>query len=778
MAIIKRNLITPISISIYTLAIILYYLNQLRDALFLSSVITLNIILAIIQEARARNALKKLELLSAPRAKLLHENGSIEEVTYDQVAQGQHIILRLGDEIPADGEVVSSEGFEVNEGIMTGESAPIEKYIGDKVYAASSVVAGSATMSVTAVGSDTRAGIMTSSLKRYQPTLTPIQHSISTAITYLTYGALFLAVLILIVYGRAGHNAVLIVRTISAAAVSIVPEGLLLASTLLLAYGSIRLSRAKVLPQKLSAIEAMALLDVLAVDKTGTLTTDEISFEGFEKFHDANENIDQLIGIASREANSGSETGEAIIAGFALSKGYKVIEKLPFSSVRKMSGVKFTYQGAVYGVMIGAPEYIYELAPVGNEQARQVKDLERKGKRVIAVALTTKADVSLKKPDGAAWKAQGVIILKNELRQGVQKTVDYLQNNGVRIKVISGDSPETVKFVSENAGINFQGKVITGSKLRTMSKVEFKKAAMSNDIFARVLPEQKERLVKVFKEFGYFTGMVGDGVNDALALKKSDLGVAMYSGAAATRRVADIVLTDNSFNSLPLGMRVGNRIIQAIEIVATLFFHRIILGAILLIFTLLLGYIYPFDPRHITFINIFLVTLPTITLTLFPPSPRQRISPKYFWQDTLISVIPIAVLSGLITVAAYTWLTSVYPTNVHGVSTTTVIIATFFGIYLVFLIPKMFDVKYTKKTRLAALFYVVAILAVVIPSFGLRIARDFFEFSTPVWRNAWPLIILIFTTAVMQWFIADQAGKRIRERSVLPSGVVTKQSAG
>lgn len=762
--IIRRNFISPIVIAILILATILLILNEPRDAWFLSTVIIVNTLLAIVQEIRAERVLKKLELMSAPSAHRLRSDGSTEDIMFDKLVIGDIIRLGLGDEIPADGEIITSEGLEADEGILTGESAPVEKPNKSIAYAASAVVAGGATMKVTAVGADTKVGAMASTLKRYQPVLTPFQLSIARAITWLTFGALGLAVLIFIVYYLSGQDAVLIFKTIASAAVVIVPEGLLLASSLLLAYGSLKLAQAKVLPQKLAAIEAMALLDILCVDKTGTLTSDKIKFEKLETFDNDEPHIANFVSIVANETSGGSNTGEAIIAGLAASDHYKILQLLAFSSGRKMSGVKVSYGGKKYSIIVGAPEYVGKLATLSSTQKQRVDVLTNEGKRVLLVALFKDTNTSLKALKQDSGRATGLVILSNELRQGVEKTVRYLQQNGVSLRVISGDNPNTVRYVASLAGINNHHKILTGDELKDISKKDWDKTVAQTTIFARVLPEQKERLVETFKRLGSFTGMIGDGVNDALALKKADLGVAMYAGAVATRRIADIVLLDNSFNSLPLGMRLGNKIMQAIEIIATLFFHKIIFGLVLILITLAFGLVYPFEPRHITFMNILLVTVPTIMWTLFTPSPRHRLSPRHFWRDTLVAVAPIAILSGIMITSAYALLNIMHPTDTHGVSTTTVIIATFFGIYLVFIVPRMFDVRNNRKAQLARILYILTVILIIIPSFELSFIRDFFNFSMPAVRNTWPLLIMIFGTAILQWIIATNAGKRLKNR--------------
>jgi len=764
LAIVRRNFISPLVITILALAIILLILKEPRDAWFISIVLMVNTLLAVVQEVRAQLALKKLELMSAPRARRILPSGETEDVMFDQLAIGNKIQIQSGDEVPADGDISDSSGLEVDESILTGESASIEKKNREMVYAASTVVAGSATIRVSAVGLGTKAGSMTSILRRYEPQLTPLQIAISRAITWLTYGALGLAILIFVIYSLSGNNAVLIFKTITSAAVTIIPEGLLLASSLLLAFGSLRLAQAKVLPQKLAAIEAMALLNVLCVDKTGTLTSDEITFEELELFKDDDQPVAELISILAIETGKGNTTSSAIISGLPKVKDYEVLEVMAFSSVRKMSGIKVKYGSKIYTIFMGAPEFLNELAPLSSTQKIRVAGLASEGKRIIYVAVFENTSTSIKELIPGSGRAIGLVVLSNELREGVKKTVRYLQKNGVSIRVISGDNPDTVRYITKMAGILNHHKALTGAKLQEISDADWDDKVADTTIFARVLPEQKERLIETFKRLGNFTGMVGDGVNDALAIKKSDLGVVMFAGASATRRVADIVLLNNSFNSLPMGMKLGNRIIQAIELIAVLFFHKIIYGVVLLLCTFILGVIYPFEPRHITFLNMFLVTAPTIMWTLFTPSPMHRLSPKMFWQDTLRAVAPIAVLSGLTVTVSYMVLHMLNPSQPGGVTTMTVIVATFFGIYLVFLAPRMFYVKNTRKSRLAFLLYSLTIVLIVLPSFGINFIRDFFNFTYPAYNGFLPVMAMIIAISILQLIIASKAGYRFRSR--------------
>lgn len=789
--IIKRNLLSPIVLAIFLLAGALIYVREYRDAWFISVVIVVNSLIGIVQEIRAKRVLHRLELMSAPRARVLRD-GQAVEVPYDSLVVGDEIILRAGDELPADATVIASKGLELNESMLTGESAAVEKAVGDTVLAATTVLAGEGTARVTAVGDQTKAGAISQVLKRYKPELTPLQMAIWRAITFLTYGAIVLAALIFIVYYFSGDDVVIILKTITSAAVTVVPEGLLLASSLLLAFGSLRLAQAKVLPQKLAAIEAMALLNLLAVDKTGTLTSDEVTLERVvafdemgvstnsatatsEKLHaarpvvarvpDFSESaVASLAALIAHETSGGNITGQAILAEITPPKHADIIEVMAFSSARKMAGVRAKVDGTVRTLMMGAPEFVAKLAPVDAMLQRQLDEWADSGLRVLMLAEFDDETMKLKDlPDGSG-RAIGAVILRNSLRDGVIDTVKFLQEQGVVIRVISGDNPRTVQHIARQAGIANPDKAILGSALAGLSDKAFDKAADEHTIFARVLPEQKERLIAHFKQSGKFTGMVGDGVNDALALKKSDLGVAMYAGAPASRRVADIILLNNSFTSLPIGMKLGNRIMQAIEVIATLFFHKIIYGVVLLLSTMLVGLNYPYAPRHITFLNIFLVTMPTIMWTLFPPRPRHRVNPAHFWRDTLQAVAPIALLTGLTVAFTYWSGVTLHPHQAAEAATMTVLTATFFGIYLVFLVGPMLGVILDKRAHLARTLYMAGVLFVTLVSFGVGPLRQFFDFTVPNIALLWPGIAVVVIVALAQWCLARRVGKKLITR--------------
>lgn len=762
--IVRRNLMSPIVIAIFLLALALLYAGERRDAWFISVVIAVNTVIGVVQEVRAKYALKQLELMSAPRARLVRGD-EVVEVMYDALQVGDEILLEAGDELPADGVVLSARGLEVNESMLTGESASIDKKKHDEVYAATTVIAGSARVRVTAVGYATKAGAISATLKQYTPRLTPLQQAIQNAITFLTYCAIVLSLLVFARYHIAGFESVRILKTIITSAITIVPEGLLLASSLLLAFGSLKLAQAKVLPQKLSAIEAMALLNILCTDKTGTLTSDEITLERVEPFGSGNEPVKQLAAMVAHETSGGNATGQAIITALDLPYEYTVDDILAFSSARKFAGVRARVDGRVRTLIMGAPEYVARMAPLSTTEQQQIEKWTDDGLRVLLLAEFDDNNTPLKSLKPGSGRPLAVVLLRNLLRDGVVDTVAFLQRQGVNIRVISGDNPRTVQYVARAAGINNPDTAITGAELAELDEPAFATAADQHTIFARVLPEQKERLIAHFSQQNHqFTGMVGDGVNDALALKKADLGVAMYAGAPASRRVADIILLNNSFNSLPLGMRLGNQIMQAIEVIATLFFHKIIYGLVLLAVTLVLGVIHPYAPRHITFLNIFLVTMPTIMWTLFPPRSHHRINPHNFWRDTLGAVTPIALVSGAAVSITYLMLRVMQPHDQDTVSTMTVLVATFFGVYLVFLVGPMLGVVLDRRAKTARMLYIAAALLVASTSFAVPLLRRFFDFTIPTLAMIGPVAGVVVIAALLQWHLARRAGKIYQNR--------------
>ncbi|HYG83839.1 MAG TPA: HAD-IC family P-type ATPase [Verrucomicrobiae bacterium] len=761
--ILRRNLVNPLVISIAILAVGLLLLNELRDAWFISVVITINVTLAIIQEIRARRALRKLEILTAPKAVVL-KDGQKTTVAVEAVRRGDVVEVIAGDQLPADGTVVASHGLECDESLLTGEARTVVKQPGDAVFAGSVAVAGSARVKVTAVGVETRAGTMTAHLKRYEPQNTPLQRRIALTIQILTYIAIGLSIVVLTVYLAQDLGLVAALKTITSGTIGVIPEGLLLASTLLLAFGAVKLAQQQVLPQKLSAIEAMALLDDLCVDKTGTLTSDTMQLESIVPFTGTKDQINAYVRTLAHEASGNNATGKAMLSAVGSAELLPVSEVLAFSSERKLSAVKLPDNSVI---MMGAPEIVTKNLRLSKKQTDEIDQRVEKGLRVMLLVRAPRVHGSIRESSvlkAANFAPVGLIVLSNALRQNARETVGFLQKRGVRLRVISGDNPKTVQTVAEQAGISGAEKVITGPELEKLPGSAWQQTVEDTVVFARVLPEQKQQIIKALQARGSFVGMVGDGVNDALALKQANLSVAMFAGAAASRRVADIILLNNAFTSLPIGMRLGNRIMQAIELIASLFFHKIIYGILLLLASLVLHLPYPFLPRHLTFMNIFLVTLPSVLWTIFPPETDKRIDPRRFWKHTLFVMLPLASLSFIGILSTYLWLHNVLPGGTLGVAqqaqTITVLMTTLFGVGMVFLVPWLLAVPASKNIHRMRLLYSAGVFLVALVVFAVEPLRSFLDFTAPM--PQFMLVPLLFTALTIgaQLFLA----KKLRQQ--------------
>ena len=765
--IIFRQLTTPIFVITLVLASILLALGERQDALFVMSVVTFNISLGIFQELRARATLRKLELMNQPKARLI--SGDKEVLIDYQTLKPQNLIaLQAGDEVPADIKITKTNGLECDESILTGESKPVKKQVGDLLYASTVITSGTAQALVVAVGEDTKTGQMSAKLKSYDPQLSPLQASISRAIQYLTVVAVAVGVAFFFIYITNDASMARTIEVVTTATMNAVPEGLLLASTVFLAYGSLRLSKAQVLPQKISAIESLALVDLICLDKTGTLTSPQISLHRFETWsvegaRVSAKNLQKLVAALAKEAGSNNSTSQAILSALPapLAFNYILRQTLNFSSERKLSAIKVVYRLKEYNVMMGAPEYVESVAPSSAAMQRRLTALQDDGLRVVQVALFPKG-TDLESETLSGGRSVALVSLSNELRSGVIETIEFMQQQQISVRIISGDNSSTVQFIAKKAGIKNSDKIMTGSELANLKGKKWDEVVRKTTIFARVLPDQKEKIIATFKRLGFYTAMVGDGVNDALAIKAANVGIAMNAGSTATKGVSDIVLLNDAFTALPMGMKVGNQIMLAIEMVAVLAFHKVIFGLVISYLAMSVNVPYPFAPRHITFINMFLMTLPTVIVTLFTPQPTYKINPRRFWRDTLIDVFPLALLSGIGIFVSHLFMTDLSPADSAGGATMTVLAATFFGMYMFFLANHMFATEQTKTVKFATLAYIVISSIIAITSFSVGFLRQFFEFYRP---EGWGILLSVLTIAglaYIQYRIAD----RIRARRV------------
>lgn len=644
--ILVRNLFSPTVALILFLSIVLFSIKQSGDALFLLSTMSINALVGIVQEIRAKLALDKLEIVNAVTVRRFTGSG-IRTVNLEDITPGDLAVLRSGDQVAIDGIVTQNDAVQIDESMLTGESKPIDKKVEEMIYAGSIVVAGSATVRVVAVGDQTKAAQMTEKLKWYDQKLTPLQESLNQLIRYFTYVALFVSVIIYL--KQHGSNIPLVdtLNTIVAGALSLVPEGLILASSLLFSYGAVVMAYKMVLVQRLAAIEGFGRLNYLCLDKTGTLTEPIPAVEHIIPAGGTSRSLlnEFLLALVKADANPNATLQAISIC--VPNKEVVIHDNIPFSSDRKYSALQ--YGSLKRNIALGGPDILRDKMLASPSDLETINKYLSKGLRVLAVVDFGSSHANLHQcieSKQIKGHLAGIVILSQKLRPGAIDTLFYLQAQGVKIKVISGDNAQTVQYIAKQAGIRESDKMLTGDELAVMDNKSWKEAVPKTTLFARVLPEQKEKIIKVLRKHGY-TGMVGDGVNDALALKAADLSACMLEGSGASRQIADVVLLSNSFEAFPIGMRVGSRIILGLEMVTCLFMNKMFFSLVLITGGIILNTHYPFQARHLLLLNLFTVGMPTFLWSIVPPETSHRLNPKHFFRRTLRFAIPNGIITGI-----------------------------------------------------------------------------------------------------------------------------------
>lgn len=601
------NVFTFFNLLNLVLATLIILVKSYENALFMGIVIS-NTVIGIIQEIRAKKTIDKLSLVSASKAKVIRESKEVEVNTEDIVLD-DIIKFSSGDEISVD-SIVLQGNVEVNESLLTGEVDEILKVEGDTLLSGSFIVSGICYAKADKVGENSYASRIIKEVKKRKKVNSEIMKSLDKIIKYIAIVIvpigliLFLKQMYLLDYGLKRS----IVSTV-AAVIGMIPEGLYLLTSISLAVSVIRLGKRKILVQELHCIETLARVDMICLDKTGTITEGKMDVREViildEKYND--ENINTIVGAITHTLDDENSTFNSLRRYFKENPNWEYKNKVPFSSERKWSGVSFKEEGSF---VIGAPEFVL------NEEYISIKDkvekYSSKGYRVLLLSKYNK-DLTNDKLDKDIEKI-ALIIIEDKIRDNVEKTFEFFENQGVEIKVISGDNPVTVSKIAKNAGIKNADKYIDASTLNT--KEDINRAVDKYTIFGRVKPEQKREIIKSLKDKGHTVAMTGDGVNDVLALKDSDCSIAMASGSDAARRTAQLVLTDSNFKSMPNVVKEGRRVINNIEKSASLFLVKTIYSFLLSILFLIIMKPYPFVPIQLTLISALTIGIPSFFFAL------------------------------------------------------------------------------------------------------------------------------------------------------------------
>ena len=635
----RANVFTRFNAVLGALFVVVIFAGSIADGLFGFPLIA-NSAIGIIQEWIAKRKLDRLAFMHAPTATVIRDGAPIDIHTND-VVLGDLIVLRAGDQIPADGTVVDGTGLEVNEANLTGEMDAVPKDTDNQVMSGTIVTAGIGRFIAESVGTDAYVHRISAEAKVFTRAPSEIQNSINKLLKYITWILVFAAPLQ--IWSQFRLNEVDNWRDSAIRAVGglvgLVPEGLVLLTTLAFLSAALKLTREQVLVQELPAVEGLARVSVVCIDKTGTITTGNIVFEGIEILDGTDESTVRAALGALADDPAANNTLTTIGDAIPPPKDWTTGALVPFDSSRKWKANAYEGRGTWY---LGAPEM---LASNNEALLAQVAAHADTGRRVILVAHSSTTTPTTDLPSDLSPVA--IVLLLEEVRDDAAETLAYFREQGVRVIVISGDNPHTVGAIARVVGL--EGHEPIDARTMGTTVEEISASLKRGNVFGRVSPEQKRTVVQALQEQGEVVAMTGDGVNDALALKRADIGIAMNNGAPATKAVAQLILLDGRFSHLPSVLAEGRRVIGNVERVANLFLAKNAMSLVAIIGAAVAGIQFPILPRHMTLISTVTIGIPAFILAL-GPNPRRYV--PGLLKRVLSFAVPAGAIAGIAVVAA------------------------------------------------------------------------------------------------------------------------------
>ena len=648
--IVRANVFTLFNGIIFAAMVLVLITGSWRDAVF-GFVIIINTGIGIVTELRAKRTLDKLSILVASEF-LVRRDGKDVEVSHNEIVLDDLLWIRAGEQVPADGQIIQTWGLELDESMLTGESRTVRHKVGEQVYSGATAVSGMALVKVNAVGSHSYAATLTAQAKVYKKTVSDLNKGINTILKFMTFLVVPLCILLILsqVHTVGGWGTALstgewrqAVVSAVAGVVGMIPEGLVLLTSLNFAVAAMRLARHNTLVQELESVETLARVDALNLDKTGTITDGGIAFNRLVMLDSANAAAEQaatqaLYDCCNEEQPNG--TGQAVLAGLK-AQGYgagAVESRVPFSSARKWSAVRKS--GETW--YMGAPEVIISaLEGDYSSVLQQVNEYANDGNRVLLVARSTaplsEGSCRQKRLRGAVEGANvsdgrqldvqaepvALVLCSEKIREDAERTLAWFREQGVRCRVISGDNPVTVGAIARRVKLTGDHEPVAMDARELPEDVNELARVLENvDVLGRVLPDQKKAIVQALHTQNHVVAMTGDGVNDALAIKEADLGIAMGNAAPATKAVAQVVLVDSKFSHLPDVVARGRQVMANMERVASLFLVKTVYSALISLGVVLTQIPYPYLPRHITYIGALTIGMPAFILALAPNTRR------------------------------------------------------------------------------------------------------------------------------------------------------------
>lgn len=635
--IVHENVFTYFNLIFVVLAVLLCLVGSFRDLTFLPVIIA-NTLIGIIQEIRAKQVLDKLTMLNAPRASVVRD-GKRTVINAEDLVVDDIVIFKAGDQVCADAEVSAGE-VQVNESLLTGEADEITKRKGDKLMSGSFIVSGQCHARLDKVGEDSYISKLTLQAKAMQSkeqsemirSLDKLVKCVGVAI--IPIGIVLFSQAFFIQHDGFRES----VTSMIAAVIGMIPEGLYLLASVALAVSSIRLAQKKVLLHDMKCIETLARVDVLCVDKTGTITENTMKVQKLIKTDEYDEKekggLSLLVGDFAAAMTNDNITMAALKEYFTKASGKKVLSKTGFSSATKYSSV--TFEDGAY--VLGAPEFV--LKEKYDDYAEEITEYASTGSRVLAFGIYD-GEVD-GKPLTHGILPFGFVLLANPIREAAKETFEYFAEQGVEVKVISGDNPVTVSNVAKQAGIKNADRYVDASEFE--DEQSMRKELLNNTVFGRVTPSQKRKFVRILKEAGHTVAMTGDGVNDVLALKDADCSIAMASGSDAAAQASQLVLLESDFSCMPEVVLEGRRVVNNIQRSASLFLVKNIFSFLLSVASVVFMFTYPLEPSQVSLISMFTIGVPAFFLAL---EPNKNMIKGHFLTNVLLKALPAALTDAL-----------------------------------------------------------------------------------------------------------------------------------
>lgn len=678
--IVKANVFTPFNFLLGALLVVILAIREYKDGLF-GIVLVANALIGIIQEVRSKRALDRLALLSAPRVTVIRD-GAESEIPTSELVLDDVIVAKSGDQITVDGTVLVANGLELDESLLTGEADPVEKSVGDPVMSGSFVVAGDGIVVATAVGADSYAFKLSSEARRFSLVRSELRNGIDKIIRFVGWLMIPTAILLVTAQIRSDVGLVHAVQGSVAGLVAMIPEGLVLLTSIAFAVGAARLARKKVLTQELAAIEGLARVDIVCADKTGTLTEGQLVLATVEHLDGGSADSSGALASLGAADNHPNPSLLAIKAEFDRPPGWTLDGSIPFSSARKWSAASFADHGAWY---LGAPDILITKASDPGNTDERIRHYAERGRRVLMLARSPRGLADEQLPE--ELEPIALVVLEEKIRDSAPDTVAFFLRQGMTVKVISGDNPVTVAAVAQRVGVPGADDPVDARTLPTEQEA-LADIVEGHSVFGRVTPQQKREMVHALQSRGHEVAMTGDGVNDTLALKDADIGVAMGSGSAAARAVARFVLLDNDFAVFPSVVAEGRRVIANVERVANLFLTKTFYALVLALAVGVAGLPFPFIPRHFTIISSLTIGIPGFFLALAPNARRAR---PGFLSRVLRFAIPAGVVAATATLTGYQIARNVEEVPLEQARTVAVIVLFMVALWVLTILARPFN---------------------------------------------------------------------------------------